>query len=487
MKEAFMVQGSYGRFGLTAAMLRRCKEFLNQGIQPTSLTFDFTDDIYTIVDELIKIGKMDKKILVKNPYLDLSTSAVEWASKLGNEEKEQFLLVKASKTETTYYYANGQNYDTRYYELKKLKSTDKKFNEGIIISEVIFRNDIKYQEKFYAKNGFCIAIREWGEDSLQKRFLTFDYSLGVVREYKNSYSWSVEWLKSLIFLSFLTNKKKPLLICDGPGSARKITEISSDIAVKAYVLHNNHKNLDDSFSTRDLWNLRNGHKFDAIIPLTQQHANDLKRDYPNLNNIFTIPNFTSISACDFKKNDYIKNRIGLFGQLIERKGITDAIKLVSLLREKYKLDIKLDIYGVSPTDTEKAIKHYSKISKENCVNDLVEFHGYSNDVANEMRKCLCVIFPSKSEAQPLTILESLSLGTPVVAYDCKYGPASMIEHGVNGLLCNVGDIETMASHVEKLYEDNATRNEMSIKAIESIKELTSKDKIYSMWQQLFVL
>ena len=131
MKEAFMVQGSYGRFGLTAAMFRRCKEFLNKDIQPISLTLDFTDNIYSIVDEFLEVGKIDNNVILRNPYIELSESAVEWATKLGNEEKEQFLLVKANKSSTTYYYSDGQNYDIKYSEIKRLKSTEKKFNKGV--------------------------------------------------------------------------------------------------------------------------------------------------------------------------------------------------------------------------------------------------------------------------------------------------------------------------------------------------------------------
>src|SRR5690606_28447016 len=155
--------------------------------------------------------------------------------------------------------------------------------------------------------------------------------------------------------SFLMHKMKPLLICDGPGTARKITEISKDIAIRLYVVHHNHKNLDNTFTSRDLWNLKNGHKFDAIIPLTQQHSEDLKKDYPSLSNIITIPNFTNISVVNNIDYNYKKNRVGFFGQLIDRKGVSDAIKVIGILKDKYSIDLDLDIYGVSPINTEKAI------------------------------------------------------------------------------------------------------------------------------------
>src|SRR5690606_33387290 len=111
--------------------------------------------------------------------------------------------------------------------------------------------------------------------------------------------------------------------------------------------------------------------------------------------------------------------------------------------------------------------------------------GYSNNVFEEMKKYLCILFPSNSEAQGLSILEGMSVGTPVIAYNCKYGPSSMIENGVNGFLINVGDVESMADRINDLFNDNEKRNEMSVKAIKAAKMLSSKELIFNQWKNLF--
>lgn len=317
--------------------------------------------------------------------------------------------------------------------------------------------------------------------------LIFDYSIGVIRRYKSSYWWNVEWIKEKVFYSFLNNQEKPLLICDGPGTARKLTEISKDIAIRVYVLHHNHRAKNGKVSDRDLWNLKNSHKFDAVVILTQHQANDVKEDFPDIKNIKVISNFTSINNTrqNSSKLNFIKDRVGFFGQLIDLKGVKDAIKAIALLKEKYEVSLSLDFYGICPTNNEEAIKKYSEFAFNLGVENQIEFKGYSNNVFEEMKKYLCILFPSNSEAQGLSILEGMSVGTPVIAYNCKYGPSSMIENGVNGFLINVGDVESMADRINDLFNDNEKRNEMSVKAIKAAKMLSSKELIFNQWKNLF--
>ena len=487
MKEAFMVQGSYGQFGLTSAMLRRCKEFSEYGVKCTSLTLDFTDNIYSIIEEFRQSGKLDEKTITLNPYMELSDKAIDWQKKLTKAEVDNFLLINSESETIDYYYVNGRLSEEKYIDFKKYRFVNQKYYNGILISQVAMVNGKKKKEFFYSKTGLCIAIKEWNDDETQKGMLIFDYSIGVIRRYKSSYWWNIEWIKEKVFYSFLNNQEKPLLICDGPGTARKLTEISKDIAIRVYVLHHNHRLKDGRVAERDLWNLNNCKKFDAVVALTAHQAVDINKDFPKINNIHVIPNFTNIKNINLEyENGYFKNnRLGFFGQLIELKGVKDAIKAISILNNKYGVPVYLDVYGKSPKNNEEAIKYYTDYAVSLGVGNIINFKGYSNEVLEEMKTCMCVLFPSSSEAQPLTILESLSVGTPVVAYDCKYGPSSMIENGVNGFLINVGDVETMAVRIKDLFHDNEKRNEMSVKAIESAKMLSSKELIFNQWKNLF--
>lgn len=75
----------------------------------------------------------------------------------------------------------------------------------------------------------------------------------------------------------------------------------------------------------------------------------------------------------------------------------------------------------------------------------VRFPGAITDQAEKwglLRDASVLVFPSRYpfEAQPLTILEALSVGTPVVAYDVG-GIRDVLGDGINGRLLALGDLQ----------------------------------------------
>jgi len=87
--------------------------------------------------------------------------------------------------------------------------------------------------------------------------------------------------------------------------------------------------------------------------------------------------------------------------------------------------------------------------------DRVVFRGYVPDASADLDSVGLVCLSSRYEGQPLTILEALRAGTPVVSYDVNYGPAEMIQDGVSGRLVLDGDIEGLASALAGLLGQSA--------------------------------
>jgi glycosyltransferase involved in cell wall biosynthesis len=75
-------------------------------------------------------------------------------------------------------------------------------------------------------------------------------------------------------------------------------------------------------------------------------------------------------------------------------------------------------------------------------------------------------------------------GLPIISYDAPTGPGEIMNHGIDGLLCPVGDIEEFAKNVLMLAEDKLLLEEMSKHAIENVKRF-DKDRIMQQWYELF--
>jgi glycosyltransferase involved in cell wall biosynthesis len=86
------------------------------------------------------------------------------------------------------------------------------------------------------------------------------------------------------------------------------------------------------------------------------------------------------------------------------------------------------------------------------VSDHVTFHGMVADMEVRYADLDVVVLPSDSEACPLSLLEAMACGRPVIASDVP-GAREIVEPGVTGLLCPAGDAEAFADAIAALAKD----------------------------------
>jgi glycosyltransferase involved in cell wall biosynthesis len=75
--------------------------------------------------------------------------------------------------------------------------------------------------------------------------------------------------------------------------------------------------------------------------------------------------------------------------------------------------------------------------------------GPRDDIAGLMQHLSVFCLTSVSEGMPNVVLEAMAAGLPVVATRVGDLP-DLIEHGRNGFLTGVNDVEAFAEHVERL-------------------------------------
>jgi glycosyltransferase involved in cell wall biosynthesis len=80
----------------------------------------------------------------------------------------------------------------------------------------------------------------------------------------------------------------------------------------------------------------------------------------------------------------------------------------------------------------------------------------------------------------MTLLEAMSFGLGVVSYDELVGPREVIEHGVNGLLCQQNNFRALSSAVTKILSDSKKMQKLSDGALAHMAKFRS-EKIESDW------
>ncbi|MEU6787408.1 glycosyltransferase [Nonomuraea angiospora] len=113
----------------------------------------------------------------------------------------------------------------------------------------------------------------------------------------------------------------------------------------------------------------------------------------------------------------------------------------------------------------------------------VELPGSSRDIGAELGNASIFVLSSRREGFPMTVLEALSKGVPVVAFDCPHGPGEIITHGHDGLLVPQRDVAALAASVGLLIEDETERHRMGAAALVTSKQY-DLDVISDRWTEL---
>jgi glycosyltransferase involved in cell wall biosynthesis len=78
----------------------------------------------------------------------------------------------------------------------------------------------------------------------------------------------------------------------------------------------------------------------------------------------------------------------------------------------------------------------------------VEHLGYSEDIRPHIARASAIVLPSYREGLPRSLLEGAAMARPLIASDVP-GNRQLVEHGVNGLLCEARDSKSLADAMLK--------------------------------------
>ncbi|MBQ4133498.1 MAG: glycosyltransferase [Desulfovibrionaceae bacterium] len=112
----------------------------------------------------------------------------------------------------------------------------------------------------------------------------------------------------------------------------------------------------------------------------------------------------------------------------------------------------------------------------------VQILGSKDNPLEYVRAADCLILPSREEALPLTILEAMLLGRPVIGSDVN-GIPEMVEHGKTGLLFSHDTPELLAEHILQLAGDGVMAENMGLAGQERYYNLFSRERHAARWRE----
>ena len=214
-------------------------------------------------------------------------------------------------------------------------------------------------------------------------------------------------------------------------------------------------------------------KLERIVTLTAGDAEDW-RNY--CNHLTVIPNVVHLNTSGHYSS--CKNKKVVFaGRFDVQKDIGTLIDIWQLVQQSHT-DWELNVYG-----NDELKPYYEKKVLELELN--IKIHPAVPDIFDKYMESSMLVMTSLYEPFGLVLVEAMSCGLPVVAFNCPYGPADIIIDGVDGFLIENRNVELFASRICQLMDNLELRQKMGKAAVLSAQRYKA-DYVMPQWEKLFM-
>lgn len=213
---------------------------------------------------------------------------------------------------------------------------------------------------------------------------------------------------------------------------------------------------------------------DVIVTLTQPDAEAYKTKFGAKNAICI---YNPITIDNSQPSQLTERRCLAIGRLSPQKNFAHLIKAWSKSSAR-KRGWTLRIIG---NGEEESMLRKLVVSLR--VADSVELMGSQKDVLSQYRAASLYAMSSHHEGLPLVLIEAMSMGLPIVSYDCPTGPADIVSDGKTGILVPYLNINALAESLDKVMLDESIRRRYSAESLVEVQKF-SVNNIVNQWVEL---
>jgi len=212
------------------------------------------------------------------------------------------------------------------------------------------------------------------------------------------------------------------------------------------------------------------------------------KNYSIINNPFSVKKIfdkriSKESICknfNVSHNDFL---VGYVGRLIEWKKVDELLlDFSNFYKNNPEENIRLLILGSGPEDY---ISKLHRTIKDNYLNDLVIFCGFSNEPSNFISGLDCLVAPSQSEPFGRTLIESMIQNTPVLAYAAA-GHLEIVKDSVNGFLYSKSYENSFEETLKIIIRNPIKVNEVITKAHSFATKNYSEKKHFELLVKVYL-
>lgn len=163
-----------------------------------------------------------------------------------------------------------------------------------------------------------------------------------------------------------------------------------------------------------------------------------------------------------------KDSFLMVSRLLKTKGVIEYCEAAKIVKEKYPNAV-FNLVGPEGTLTASDLQPYID-------NDIIKYHGATNDVRPYLGECGIYALPSYREGFSVSIMEAQATGRPVITCDTN-GTRDSVDVGENGFLVKVGSSEELAEKMIYFLENPDKVIEMGKNARERAEKYYNQNEI----------
>jgi glycosyltransferase involved in cell wall biosynthesis len=219
---------------------------------------------------------------------------------------------------------------------------------------------------------------------------------------------------------------------------------------------------------------------DRIVLVCRQVEEVFQQRYPGLRNrTAVIPNGIEV-------DDLLRvRRCGatgefVFGTVGRLAPVKDQQTLLAAFAEVHKQfpSCRLELLGCG-----ELLEDLERLSATLGIESVVKFHGFSRDIAGFLEGLDVFVLSSKSEGLPMTLLEAMAAGLPVVA-TAVGGIPEVVESANCGWLARPCDAASLAENMLRMM-NAPDRLERGVRARKTVVERYSVQSMAEQYESLF--
>lgn len=215
-------------------------------------------------------------------------------------------------------------------------------------------------------------------------------------------------------------------------------------------------------------------KADMLITLANSLKTGVSKKCSN-SNIHVLYNPTILKHMPVRESH--TTNVLFLGLMGKNKGVYDIIEAAKYIQAD---NIKIHLYGNG--EISRARELVSQYGLEN----KVIVHGWisGDDKEKILQSSDIFILPSYSEGLPMSILEAISYGLPVISTTVG-GIPDVVEDGVNGFLISPGDYKSLAQRIITIAEDKDLSKRMGQESYRLAREKFDIEEIINQLDSLY--